>query len=430
MAPKKKSEGERRDPGKGSVYEYPKGSGKWIAALTIEGRDVRRRAASEQAAEAKLAELHALKQKHINVQQGTQTYHEWLDACHEEKQRLTEPKARTIEFDRGNMERYIIPKMGALPLLDIRPYHIQRCLDTIYAEIRKEANPRTNKRRYDGARTVHAVARIVETTLTLAFERHLIPDNPYSGIRLPKYRRKKIVPMDDDQCRAFLLAAAGELDKRPQYKDKRGRVKHMPKIDARLSTLWAAYLFLGFRRGEGLGQRWVGLDLTRGTIKIDQQIQRINGGELVVSTPKTEDSERELPLPRRLLALYRQRWDDAQAERVLGGVEGWHEHGLIFPSESGTPLWPDNIETMFRRIRAAAGLPDTIKLHHLRHTLATLLDECGCTESLKADILGHSKQTQSGKYTHGRIDAMRTVLQAVEDRILGGKEAREREIGT
>ena len=71
------------------------------------------------------------------------------------------------------------------------------------------------------------------------------------------------------------------------------------------------------------------------------------------------------------------------------------------------------------KIRAAAGLPRTIKLHHARHTLATLCDECGCTEALKADILGHSKKTQSQKYTHGRISAMRDVLQRVEDRLLG-----------
>jgi len=431
MAPKPRKERARRKRGAGSVYESPKGSGVWWAAERIEGRLVRRRATSEQAAEAKLVELQDLKRKRIDIHSGAQSYTEWLSRCHKEKQRLSAPKPRTVEFNRDMIERYIIPGMGGMRLLDIRPTDIQLFLDRLYEEIRTaNISKATNKPRYDGARTVHAVAAIVQETLTLAFSRHLIPDNPYSGIRLPKYRRKKIVPMTDEQCRSFLLAAAGQLDVRPRYTDGRGRVKRLPAIDPRLYALWAAYLFFGWRRGEGLGARWIDIDWERRTITIAQQVQRVNGKEIIISTPKTEDSERELPFTQGLFDGFRERWDDAQAERKLRGVEGWTEHGLVFPSGVGTPMWPDNLEAMFRRIRAAAGLPDSIRLHHLRHTLATLLDECGCTESLKADILGHAKQTQSGKYTHGRIDAMRKVLQAVEDRILGGKDVEDRETGS
>ncbi len=148
-------------------------------------------------------------------------------------------------------------------------------------------------------------------------------------------------------------------------------------------------------------------------------MQRVNGNELLTRGTKTEDSVRELPLPNRLYDWLGEHYENIKAEYALRGVT-WLGTGLIFVSEVGTALWPDNIEARFRKIRAAAGLPKTIKLHHARHTLATLCDECGCTEALKADILGHSKKTQSQKYTHGRIEAMRVVLQAVEDRLLGG----------
>lgn len=358
------------------------------------------------------------------MQRGSQTYAEWLNECYQAKLQRTEPKARSAEFDRGNLERYIIPKLGTLPLLDIRPMHIQRCLDTIQVEIRKQIDPKTGKRRYEGTRTVQAVARLIEETLTLAYDRHLMPDNPYSGIKLPKYRRKKIEPMDDVQCQAFYDAARGALDVRPRYRDKRGRFKRLPAIDPRLLALWASYLLLGWRRGEGLGVKWSDIDWEKRAIRIERQVQRVDGREIVVSTPKTEDSVRTHPLTRLLLDLYRQRWEDAEAEHALKGV-AWTGQGFIFPSSEGTPIWPDNLEGMFRRIRAAAGLPDTIKLHHLRHTLATLIDECGATEALKAGILGHSQKTQSGKYTHARIEAMRVVLQAVEDRLFGGSAAKE-----
>ena len=412
MASKKTKPKERRDYGSGSVYESPKGSGKWFAALRFEGepKPLRRRANSEQAAKAALAELEELKQKQIDVAKGSQTFQSWLSAFHEEKIRLTKPTPRTIEFNHSAISRYIGPKMGAFRLMDIRPHHIQTFVDEVYMEIQDEYR---ETKGYDGARTAHAVAFVVKEAVTLAHERKLILDNPYSGIRLPKYRRKKITPMDDDQSRAFLLAARGKLDLRPKYTDGRGRVKRRPPINDRLFPLWASYLLLGERRGEGIGFLWQGWDRNNATIEITQQVQRVDGKQLQVRTTKTEDSLRTIPVPRRLNS-----WLCDLMER--NGV--LDEIGFIFVSEVGTPLWPDNIEARFRRIRDAAGLPKTVKLHHLRHTLATLLDECGCSEALKASILGHAKKTQSEKYTHGRIAAMRIVLQAVEDRLLGGFE--------
>jgi integrase len=412
----------RRQRGTGSIFESPKGSGIWWAGETIEGRYTRRRGPSKQAAEAKLAELQKFKQKRVDVHSGMQTYEEWLNTCHKEKQRLNDLKPRSVEFNRDMMERYIVPKMGAMRLLDIRPTHIQSFVDTLYAEIRAaHMNEATGKPIHDGARTVHACATIIRETLTLAYERRLILDNPYSGIRLPKMRRKEVVPLDDEQVRALMAAARGELDRRPTYKTANGRVKRQPAISPRLRALWACYLLLGWRRGEGLASRWMAIDWKRGTITIEEQIQRLgstDGVALFTGTPKTESGVRTLPLPRRLLVWLGERWDEAQSERTLLDAD-WHEHGLIFPSEVGTPMWPDNLDAMFRRLRAAAGLPDTIKLHHLRHTLATLLDECGATEALKAGILGHAKQDVTQRYTHARLEAMRRVLQAVEDRLFG-----------
>lgn len=418
MAAKKTKPKERRDPGRGSVYESPKGSGRWFAALRIEEGEAptRRRAPSEQAAYAKLEALEELRRKRIDVNQGSQTFEAWLNTCHAEKNRLNKPSPRSIEFNKDKIQSYIIPKMGALRLLEIRPSHIQSCVDQVHAEIEAYYADTTG---YDGARTAHAVALVIKEAVTLAYDRKLIPDNPYSGIRLPKYRRKKITPMDDNQCRVFLLAAAGRLDQRARYTDARGRNKRLPPINPRLFALWASYVLLGERRGEGLGLLWENIDWEKRTIKITQQVQRVGGGELLTRDTKTEDSVRELPLPNKLYDWLAAHFTQTKEEYQLRGV-AWLGTGLIFVSEVGTALWPDNIEARFRKIRAAAGLPKTIKLHHARHTLATLCDECGCTEALKADILGHSKKTQSQKYTHGRLAAMRTVLQAVEDRLLGG----------
>lgn len=397
MAPKKPRA--RRTRGSGSVYQTKDGS--WIAQERIGDRLVRRRAASEPAAKAKLAELQDLKRARIDIHSGEQPLSQWMSATYAQKLRQRDLAERSKEFNRDMIERYINPVLGQARLVDVRPGHLQDLLDQLRADIRASTP-------YDGARTVHAVAALLKEALTLAFERKLIPDNPYSGIVLPKLRRKKIDPVSDADLVAFLRAAASH----------------------RLAVLWWTYALLGIRRGEGLGLRWMGFDQTTGTITIDQQIQRVDGGRLIICPPKTDDSVRTLPLPRRLWALYVPLWDNQQGERARHAdkqrrhphIEPWKEHGLIFPSEVGTPLWPDNLEAQFRKLRACAGLPETVKLHHLRHTLSTLLDECGASEALKAGILGHAKETQTLKYTHARLAAMRTVLQAVEDRLLAAED--------
>lgn len=376
----------RRD--EGSVYEYPKGSGRWFAQLTIDGDLIRRRAPTESEAYARLEELRALKRARVNVRDGAQSFEDWLNEWFALIRRQRQPKPRTVEFYRDKLELYIIPGLGGLRLLDIRAADIQRFLNQTQDEIRTTG--------HDGARTVRACAGIIQEALTLAHARKLIPDNPYSGIVLPKLISKEVIPLDDAQLRAFLDATA----------------------DTRLAALWACYALLGLRRGEGLGLRWEGYDRTKGTLRIDQQVQRVDGRRLEVGTPKTRAGVRTLPLTRRLRALLDARYDDARAEREMRGL-AWTGQGLMFPSEALTPMWPDNLERRFRDIRRAAGLPSTVKLHHLRHTVATLLDECGATQALKDGILGHAARTIGAHYTHARGEAMRRVLQAVEDRVWG-----------
>lgn len=376
----------KREYGSGSIYRNKDGS--WTAQERIEGHLIRRRAPTEQTAKEKLAELQKLKRDRIDVHSGAQLVAAWMSAYFTQKLRQRDPKPRTIEFNRDMIERYILPALGDMRLIDLRPTHVQAALDGIRDDIRSSTA-------YDGARTVHAVARILGEALTLAHERKLIPDNPYSGIVLPKYKRGKIEPMDDSQLRAFFAAVSSH----------------------RLFALWLCYSLLGLRRGEGLALQWAGFDREKRTIRIDQQVQRIDGRELLIGTPKTDDSVRLLPVPRQLFDALCFRWDEAQQERAL---KDWKEHTLIFPSQVGTPMWPDNLERMFREARDSAGLPRSVKLHHFRHTLSTLLDECGATETIKAGILGHAKQTQTQKYTHARLEAMRDVLQRVADRVLGG----------
>jgi integrase len=62
----------------------------------------------------------------------------------------------------------------------------------------------------------------------------------------------------------------------------------------------------------------------------------------------------------------------------------------VFASVRGTPLDPDKVTKRFKRAVARAGLPETTRLHDLRHGTATLMLEAGETVPTVAECLGHA----------------------------------------
>lgn len=182
----------------------------------------------------------------------------------------------------------------------------------------------------------------------------------------------------------------------------------------RLSALYVLALCLGLRRGELLGLRWVNVDLDGAKLEVIQTLQRV-GGRLQFVRPKTNDSERTVPLPsicveafrehrRRQLAERSDRWEDWE------DWEDWEEHGLVFPSRRGTPMEPDNLRRSWGAIRKAAGLGD-MRFHDLRHTCVTLLLNLGVPPQTVRDIVGHSDiEVTITIYAHVSLDDKHNAL--------------------
>lgn len=387
MASKRKPT--RRVKGSGSIYQNKDGS--WLAALTIDGRLARRRAPDRATAEKHLAALQELKRREIKIASGEQTLAAWLENWYNQFVTQRNPRPRTREFYLSMIERYIVPLIGHIRLCDLDADRLQRFLDTVRTSIATEATARGLP--YSGARTAVGCAEVLNRALKLAVRRKYILDNPMDGLILPKIVEREVTPVNDALLTAFLKAAER----------------------TRLAALWAIYALMGLRLGEGLGLRWAAYDRTKGTLWVDQQVQRADGG-LVLAEPKTRAGKRELPVPVVVAALLALHWTAQQAERLARGVE-WKEHGLMFPDRYGAPLSPRTVQSAFCALRDKAGIPPTVTLHHLRHTVATLLDEVGATEALKQGILGHGPKNMTQHYTTARIEAMRRVLEALAARI-------------
>jgi integrase len=205
----------------------------------------------------------------------------------------------------------------------------------------------------------------------------------------------------------------------PNYKVNRGltvaQARQVLKVakDERLGALYVLALCLGLRRGELLGLRWYDVDLDSGTLEVVQTLQRIEGALRFVR-PKTDDSERTIPLPELCVQALKDHRERQKTERAQAGTD-WQEHGLIFPSRIGTPMEPDNLRRSWGRIRTAVGLAE-VRLHDTRHTCVSLLLALGVPPHVVREIVGHSDiEVTMTIYAHASLDEKRAALKKLGD---------------
>jgi hypothetical protein len=125
----------------------------------------------------------------------------------------------------------------------------------------------------------------------------------------------------------------------------------------------------------------VGFDHERFAICVWRPV-RVNGDT------KTEKSRRALELPDEAVAALKEHRARQAARRLEAGELG-QDHGLVFCSQSGTPLDPRNVRRAFRGITKAAGLGKTWGPRELRHTFVSIMSDSDVPVEKIADLVGH-----------------------------------------
>jgi integrase len=258
----------------------------------------------------------------------------------------------TFERHEQIIRMHIKPALGRVGLKHLTPAHVR---GLITGKLEIGLAPAT-------VRKIHST---LHKALSQAVSDGLIPRNA-ADVKAPRPAPKEMRPLSEGEARTFLDAARGD----------------------RFEALYVLAISTGLRRGELLGLRWDDVDLERGTLRVGRALVR-EGGRHAVGETKTRRGRRQVNLTSRTVTALRAHRTRQLEEKIrLAGL--YENRGLIFATQKGTPVNPENlVKRSFKPLLERVGLPE-IRFHDLRHTCATLLLGQGVHPKLVQELLGHA----------------------------------------
>jgi integrase len=287
-------------------------------------------------------------------------------------------RASTHASYKRQVARYVIPALGHVKLTKLTPAHVQH----LYREMQDRGL---------SARTVQYTHAVLHRALKQAKRWGMVNINAAENVDRPQLKREEIRPLDRDQTRRLLEAAAGD----------------------RLRAFYVVAVSTGLRPGELLALRWSDVDLDAGKLRINRTLSQGH-----FTTPKTPRSRRKVELSNTAQAALKAH-RKSQLEERMRRAAFWQDQDLVFPSTVGTPLSHRNVVRSFKALLVRAGLPADTRLYDLRHTCATLLLNSNVHPKYVQELLGHASIAQTlDTYSHV-IEGMDGGIRGVIDSALG-----------
>ena len=166
-------------------------------------------------------------------------------------------------------------------------------------------------------------------------------------------------------------------------------------------------LYTGLRIGEVCALKWESIDLNEAVLQVKQTVQRVyikssrdkGSSKLVMGTPKTRTSRREIPLSKALLAVLMRLPEAPGNSYLLTGTEHCMEVRTF--------------RSYFQSFLDRHSIP-RINFHALRHTFATRCIECGADAKTVSEILGHATIAMTmNLYVHPRVEQKRNCVELI-----------------
>lgn len=401
----------RRASGEGSLFQ--RADGLWVGSVEIPGTDGKRRQKRVTSKDRNTC-IDKLKKLQRQVDEGAipvtgkttvaMWLERWLNDIHASTIRPT-----TRMSYAGIIRLYINPAIGDRRLDRLTPDHVRQMLKSA-----REVSGRAAEKAYV----------VLKRSLDDAVREGLLMRNVAAVVHKPKYTAAGRAPFTVEEAKAVLRTA---LDNDPAK-----------------GTRWVAAFFTGARQGELLGLTWDSVDLERGYISLEwqlQQLQKAHGcgkrhsdgtwpcgrqrpgwctdarwdleddfeyrelhRSLVLTRPKTRAGVRFVPLAAPL-------WVALQQHALTTGT---NPHNLVWHHPDGRPIGPREDHDAWQALMEQCGFPTPQPMHRARHTTATLLRAGGVDEQTRMEIIGHSSVDAQRIYAHDDLTLGRQAMRALE----------------
>lgn len=271
-------------------------------------------------------------------------------------------KISTLECYQRNIRCHILPQLGQRVAAEVTVEDV----DDYIEKLQESFSPKL----------VREVGSLLLAILRLA-------GINYTGeVAMPRVRQKTV-----------------EVFTEPELKRMGQTILRRPD-ETGVGVLLAAYT--GIRLGELCGLQWQDVNAQTGTLHIQRTVERIarTGGKtcLMVLTPKTESSERWIPIPQEMLRLLNAEQRQPDAYLLTGGE--------ALPD-------PRTCQYRYKALLDRCGVSYR-SFHALRHTYATRCIEQGVDAKSVSELLGHSDvRTTLRLYVHASMDYKRKAVEGI-----------------
>lgn len=282
-----------------------------------------------------------------------------------------------------NIAKVITDYFKGCVLQDISPIQIQKYLIYLQTKYKtpqgKPLAPKSVRHHYGTLTNIFGYAD----------KQEMLVKNPMQRVDAPKKVKKAIDALTPEQAKQFFAL--------------------LPSCNLDFRCMLHLFITTGIRRGECMGIQWQDIDFKNNTVSIARCVTYTPESGVIVSTPKTENSIRTIPLMPstvKLLQEWKKQTQSTHPNTIL-------KSAFLFPKGEDVfqPRDPNAITRRVKHFMTRNGFPD-LSPHDLRHSCATLLLAEGADIKSVQEILGHADaSTTLDYYVKSDLQQMKTATQ-------------------
>ena len=345
---------------RGSIIQRGEDPRKWTLVIDLERDSLGKRkrqwitmTGSRRAAEKRLGELLGEADSGLYIKPAKATFGEYLDQWLQ-NYAATRVRPTTLEGYRFRAKS-VKTGLGNIRLADLRPDHLQGYYTSRLTTGQLAAG------------TLVKHHNLIREALATAVKWKLINQNIAEMVDPPRPSRKEMRALTGPEVHRVLEACQ----------------------DTHWHTIFHTLIWTGLRRSELLGLRWKDVDLLLATLRVTQVLHQLSDGSYVYTEPKTAKAKRAVALSPASCLVLRSHREAQERDAASLGIALTDETLVFCHVADGAPLRPDTVGQAFRRKVRQLGLSG-VRLHDLRHTMASLYLQMGISPKTVAERLGHS----------------------------------------